>query len=189
VAQPELGPVRGRTLKVFGYLVHLAAGRRGPEAAAPLAQLAEYPDLHRAGVAVGLWKPWEIPTEASVEAIVNLLCSDAAIDQLQAYEVPLSNVVQMLTEHAKEKGTVKGTVGACSHWLTLTQAEKISCVNRGTISRAADRGEIRGNGEKGSGRRLDLLDFVRWRLERAERSEPEESKAQVQGLIDKHVTN
>jgi hypothetical protein len=49
----------------------------------------------------------------------------------------------------------------------LSQAERISSINRGTIQRAARRGEIINNGKEGRAFRLDSADFNRWVLNRS----------------------
>jgi hypothetical protein len=71
-----------------------------------------------------------------------------------------------------------------SQWLSLAQAEQLSGINRGTISRAIDAGEIKSNGETGKGKRkIDSADFNRWHLERANRLEQTESEEQVEKLL------
>lgn len=62
--------------------------------------------------------------------------------------------------------------------ISLAEAQKLSGINRGIISRAVNAGEIKNNGERGKGKRkIDSADFNRWVLERdkkAERTETEE---------------
>jgi hypothetical protein len=73
-------------------------------------------------------------------------------------------------------------------WLTLAEAERISGINRGVISRAVDAGALASNGQKGRGKRkIDAAAFTRWQLQRAQRPERTESSAHVQRLVDKHV--
>lgn len=55
-------------------------------------------------------------------------------------------------------------------WLTIQQAESISAINRGVISRAVSAGKIRSNGQRGRQRRLDSADFTRWHLQRVQRA-------------------
>src|SRR5262249_23260647 len=73
-------------------------------------------------------------------------------------------------------------------WITLAEAERISGINRGVISRAVDAGVLASNGQKGRGKRkIDAAAFTRWQLQRAQRPERTESTAHVQRLVDKHV--
>jgi hypothetical protein len=73
-----------------------------------------------------------------------------------------------------------------NQWLTLAQAETLSGVNRGTISRAVDTGLLKSNGQSGKGKRkVDAADFARWQLERAKRPEQTESQQQVERLLKK----
>jgi len=64
-------------------------------------------------------------------------------------------------------------------WLTISEAERISGINRGTISRALDAGSLKGNGKAGRARRINGNDFIRWQLERASNAEPFETDAAV----------
>jgi hypothetical protein len=73
-------------------------------------------------------------------------------------------------------------------WITLAEAERISGINRGVISRAVDAGALASNGQKGRGKRkIDAAAFTLWQLQRAQRPERTESTAHVQRLVDKHV--
>ena len=73
-------------------------------------------------------------------------------------------------------------------WITLAEAERISGINRGVISRAVDAGVLASNGQKGRGKRkIDAAAFTRWQLQRSQRAERSESTAHVQRLVDKHV--
>ncbi len=65
-------------------------------------------------------------------------------------------------------------------WLTVTDAAKASGCNRGEISRAADNGSLKSNGEKGRQRRIDAADLALWQVRRAKRKEPVESNATVE---------
>jgi hypothetical protein len=47
-------------------------------------------------------------------------------------------------------------------WITFIEAERTTDINRGTIQRAADDGEIVDNGLRLRGRRIDLASFWRW---------------------------
>ena len=66
--------------------------------------------------------------------------------------------------------------------LTLSEAERISGVNKGVISRAAD-DQIESSGA-GRDRRLDPASFCRWLLSRS--AGREESNAEVERKINKH---
>jgi hypothetical protein len=72
-------------------------------------------------------------------------------------------------------------------WLTVSEAEKVSSIPKGTISKAASNNELLTNGKKGRGRRIDALDLNRWKLARSSKPEREESDDQVQKLVNKHV--
>jgi hypothetical protein len=71
-------------------------------------------------------------------------------------------------------------------WITISEAARISGINKGTIGRAADTGELLDNGKKVRERRIDAQAFVQWQLSRT-KSEPAESDAQVKQLTEKHV--
>jgi hypothetical protein len=72
-------------------------------------------------------------------------------------------------------------------WMTVTQAARVACCNKGIIARAAKGGELRSNGKTGRDRRIDTVDLARWMLERAERPEASETDAAVQDRVNKHV--
>jgi hypothetical protein len=63
----------------------------------------------------------------------------------------------------------------------------MSGINKGTIWRAAKKGDIANNGEKGRAFRLDLHCFYAWLFERAKEPEREESEATVESKVRKHV--
>jgi hypothetical protein len=65
-------------------------------------------------------------------------------------------------------------------WLTVTQAASVSGCSRGEISRAADNGSLKSNGEKGRERRIDAAHLALWQLRRAERKEAVESDTTVE---------
>jgi hypothetical protein len=71
-------------------------------------------------------------------------------------------------------------------WLTISDAARVSGINKGIISRAADAGELRDNGKTERARRIDALDFIQWQLKRA-KAEPAENAATVERLVRKHV--
>jgi excisionase family DNA binding protein len=66
------------------------------------------------------------------------------------------------------------------NWLTVSQAATLSWIDKGTISRLADRGELKTNGLKGKQRRIDSADLNRFLLQRAEKPEREETNEQVE---------
>jgi hypothetical protein len=73
-------------------------------------------------------------------------------------------------------------------WISLAEAERVTGVHRGTISRAIDAGELKGNREKGKGKRkVDAMDLVRWSLHRSKKPDRIESEQHVKGLVSKHV--
>ena len=80
---------------------------------------------------------------------------------------------------------IRETVNPSIAWLTIADAETISDINRGTISRAVDAGELKGNGKTRRGRRIDAADFTRWVIERAKKPEPVESDEAVRRKLDR----
>ena len=52
-------------------------------------------------------------------------------------------------------------------WITVSEAERISGINRGVISRAVDQNEIGNKGKEGRERRLDPSSFSQWVLNRS----------------------
>jgi hypothetical protein len=64
-------------------------------------------------------------------------------------------------------------------WLTLAEAERISNVNQGVISRAVDAG-LQGKAK----RKVDSVDFNRWVLERSAKPEQKESAATVEKKLE-----
>jgi hypothetical protein len=55
-------------------------------------------------------------------------------------------------------------------WIRIIEAERMSDINRGTISRAANNGEILDNGLRDRGRRIDVVSFWRWHDEYRKRT-------------------
>ena len=72
-------------------------------------------------------------------------------------------------------------------WVTVSQAASVSGANAGVITRAVDAGDLKGNGKTGRERRIDAVDLTRWMLCKASHREPEESIAQVERLVKKHI--
>jgi hypothetical protein len=72
-------------------------------------------------------------------------------------------------------------------WLTVTEAARVTGVNTGVITHAADAGQLKSNGKQGRARRIDPAGLTRWQLERANKKEPEESDEHVKRQVDKHV--
>jgi hypothetical protein len=89
-------------------------------------------------------------------------------------------------DDAKAKGPPsKGDTGEAP-WFTVTEAAKTAGVNTGVITRAVDAGQLKSNGKRGRGRRIDPADISRWLLARADKPEPAESDEQAKRLGDKH---
>jgi hypothetical protein len=85
-------------------------------------------------------------------------------------------------------GSKAGAAEAMSpayQWITVTEGASLFGVDKGTISRAISDGKIESNGEKGTARRVYSVDLVRWMLERANRSERNESCAAVEKQLEK----
>jgi hypothetical protein len=80
------------------HLVQLARSERRFDDATLLAQFKEYPAIHKAGVTLNLWLPWEIPTVEGLDAITTMLCENLGIDRHKAFKCPLSRVVECLDE-------------------------------------------------------------------------------------------
>jgi len=79
--------------------------------------------------------------------------------------------------------------GRPNRWLTVSEAAQISGCNKGIITKAVNDGKLKGNGLTGRERRIDGVDFNRWQLERAGKSEPSESDEAVKKLVRKHVND
>jgi hypothetical protein len=82
-------------------------------------------------------------------------------------------------------GLLEGTETARegNRWLTLTAAAQLSGVDKGVLSRAANRGQLRSNGQTRSQRRVCAIDLCRWLHERATKPEPTESSEHVAKLL------
>ena len=73
------------------------------------------------------------------------------------------------------------------NWITISMAAKISAINRGTISRATDNGDITSNGFKGPKRRLNAGSFANWAATKdGSGSDETESDESVERLLNKH---
>ena len=70
--------------------------------------------------------------------------------------------------------------------LKVSEAERVSNINRGQISRAADTGELKSNGKTGRERRIDTADFCRWVLARSDHPERAESSEHVERLMRRY---
>jgi hypothetical protein len=82
------------------------------------------------------------------------------------------------TEHGQ--GNDGGSKSDASHnWITVSEAARISGVNKGVISRAADAQEIKTNGKDGRGRRLGAGSFSQWVLQRSPTAEPTNDPEEV----------
>jgi hypothetical protein len=100
-------------------------------------------------------------------------------------------ISERLTEILKQVGCESKSAQAIvtaqglTYWISFAEAERVSGINRGLISRAAKTGEIKTNGEQGKGKiKIDAADFMRWQLERSKRPEQAESDEKVQRLLD-----
>jgi hypothetical protein len=71
-------------------------------------------------------------------------------------------------------------------WLKVKEAAAVADVNRGTITRAANTGELQTNGETGRRRRIDAGSLTAWCLKRAGKPERKESDEQVKRLVRRH---
>ena len=90
----------------------------------------------------------------------------------------LSAVATLLEQEAtKSKGELVNVEP--KGWLKLVEAERVTSINRGTIARAADSGDIADNKKKGRERRVRTDPFTEWALRRAEKGETEESAEAV----------
>ena len=78
----------------------------------------------------------------------------------------------------------KGGDQTSSNWMTISEAESISGINRGVISRAANAEDFMTNGETGRDRRIDRADFTRWQQKRAAKPEPRETSQSIQKKLD-----
>jgi hypothetical protein len=74
--------------------------------------------------------------------------------------------------------------------ISLAEAESISGISQGVISRAINAGKLKSNGLNGKGKRkVDAADFARWQLERVQKGDPVESYEHVAKLIKEHVAD
>jgi excisionase family DNA binding protein len=70
-------------------------------------------------------------------------------------------------------------------WLTVSEAAALSGINKGTISRLVNRGDVKSNGKKRRNRRIDSADFNRYLLKRPENPESAESNEAVERRLRK----
>ncbi|MFH1417080.1 MAG: hypothetical protein ABII12_02175 [Planctomycetota bacterium] len=97
----------------------------------------------------------------------------AEIDALPAHLVKARGKTQ--PTNADESNIPDPSTSKTGDWLKLIEGERITGINRGTIARAANRGDIKDNGRSGFLRRIGTQSFVDWTLRRAENGETEES--------------
>ena len=72
-------------------------------------------------------------------------------------------------------------------WLSLAEAERLSGINQGVISRAINAGAIRSNGLTGKGRpKLTRQTSTAGRLDRTKRPERTESDTEVERKLRRH---
>lgn len=126
------------------------------------------------------------PTEAAIrnQIIQDIQSLGDTIRQMPKKSAVISSLERELDF---EKFGVQHDAGSSQRWLTVTDAASISGANAGVISRAVDTGELLGNGLKDRDRRVDAVSLTQWMLQRAGKSEPEESVAEVERLVKKHV--
>ena len=74
-------------------------------------------------------------------------------------------------------------------WMRIADAARITCINRGTIKRAADSGDIADNGKRGGERRLDRQSFTIWAEEKAKKPEPQETDAAINRKLKRAETD
>jgi len=84
---------------------------------------------------------------------------------------------------ASESKLSETHVAPSERWLRVTEAATLANVQPSVISRAADNGTLKSNGEKGRPRRIDLPDLKRWILGRSNSPERTESDAHVTRLF------
>jgi hypothetical protein len=112
------------------------------------------------------------------------------LDAVHAATPRLYRIMQIIESKFGGPPPLGETLAESTNWLTLADAERISLINRGVISRAVDAGELKSNGLSGKGqRKVDPADFIRWLLERAKKTEQTESTAQVERKVRNHVTD
>jgi excisionase family DNA binding protein len=70
-------------------------------------------------------------------------------------------------------------------WLTVDEAACVSGIHKGTISRLANKGDLKSNGEKRLKRRIDSADLNRYQLERVKKAGPSESDEAVERKLKK----
>jgi hypothetical protein len=81
-----------------------------------------------------------------------------------------------------------GDATVSTKWLSLAEAERLSGINQGTISKAVENGELISNGSKGKGKRkVDSADFNRWCLARSEKPQRVETNAEVKRKLRRHT--
>jgi hypothetical protein len=147
-----------------------------------------------------------VPHESYVDRIMDVLIADrgtgildvAGLSESELAELAKAEIAEMLSEGAlsafvpkprhgpdpKEDGGASPRNPERSRWITVTDAEKVTGVSKGTISRAAKKkpgttGALASNGLRGRDLRIDAHDLVRWKKERADKPEPRESNEAV----------
>ncbi len=96
--------------------------------------------------------------------------SDESLARLQLpNEWKLNNRVKAESARALERIRAKAseTDDDSEKWLTAMELENLTSVNRGTIKRAADRGEIETNNKEGDDKRYRFASFHEWHKTRA----------------------
>lgn len=101
----------------------------------------------------------------------------------------LSIGLQRCTTAAQPTNSVKSSDAAAqtevhSEWLTLAKAAQLADVERWTITRKANSGEIKDNGMRGRKRRVEKSSVLLWMGKRQERQRWKGFKEYSQGLDD-----
>jgi hypothetical protein len=147
------------------------------EAAAGIAQLA---------LAMLVWPLEEITDPAEQRVLARHLLAD----RWKALVIPLEEVAALQERIRRERAKLQAwpRVGTSQIWISLADAERITTINRGVISRAIDAGELKHNGQKGKGKRkVEPAELSVWVLQRHRKAEQTESHEQVARQIKKHV--
>lgn len=108
---------------------------------------------------------WKIPADAPPVATR----ARSLFFELVALRSQMSGAADGAIHHAIKVGAaaaVMAIAGMQGEGVTVTRASWIANVNKGTITRAANAGDILDNGKRGRARRLEPLSFVLWLIAR-----------------------
>ena len=70
-------------------------------------------------------------------------------------------------------------------WLKVTEVERLTSINRGDISKAADSGKLESNGKRGRKRRICLIGLVEWLKSRNEDDKVDNIPKSIKDLMGK----